>query len=344
MHKQLNVHTCGIDLDEFKHIFNQSLETCISFKLCDVLKGKKIIFSVDEKSLVPINGWGSNRYDSYCTKITTLQPIRESTIVAAIDSSDIQIAETEEGALYAIKSGIALAIDGHALMHFKIGPVLFYFSDETIRYSEIDHRLAKLVLLDSEYAKRLIRMRVERAIQMELSRHFTKSIILIDGPLKSSLFDKKSCGIKNIAENCSLYKNSLIGISKSTKLRILDRISVSLTKIPIPAYMDVDVIIKGLTHNTIGSNLLVKFGNNNSPILRVDLITANGDKDGALGKLLGNDSISSGYPETLRLAHHISTFTNTEVSCLRGHILSSYDVTELASEDIRRKLLSSISV
>jgi hypothetical protein len=108
--------------------------------------------------------------------------------------------------------------------------------------------------------------------------------------------------------------------------------------------MDVDVIIKGLTHNTIGSNLLVKFGNNNSPILRVDLITANGDKDGALGKLLGNDSISSGYPETLRLAHHISTFTNTEVSCLRGHILSNYDVTELASEDIRRKLLSSISV
>jgi hypothetical protein len=344
MHNQLNVPSCGINLNEFENIFNQSLESCISFKLYDVLKGKKIIFSVDERSLVPINGWGSSRYDSYCTKITTLNPIRERTIIAAIDSSDIQIAETEEGALYAIKSGIALAIDGQALMHFKIGPVLFYFSDETIRHSELDHRIVKLVLFDSEYAKRLMRVRVERAIQMELSRHFTKSIILIDGPLKSSLFDKRSHSIKKIAENCSLYKNSLIGISKSTKLKVLERISVPLTKVTRPAYIDVDLIIKGLTHNTIGSNLLIKFGNNNSPVLRADLITADGNKDKALGKLLGNDSVSCGYPETLQLAHHISTFTNTDISCLRGHILSNYDVIELASEDVRRRLLGSILV
>ena len=61
--------------------------------------------------------------------------------------------------------------------HFKIGPRLFYLSEDTLKQSELDHRIAKLVLFDSESAKRLIRVRVERAIQMELSSHFSRAII-----------------------------------------------------------------------------------------------------------------------------------------------------------------------
>ena len=126
---------------------------------------------------------------------------------------------------------------------------------------------------------------------MELSRHFKKSIILVDGSLKSSMFEDKSQGIRTVAENCSLIQNSIIGISKNTRFKILDRVSNPLTKIRVPAYMDVELIVKSLIRNTIGNNLLVKFGNNNSHILRVDVVTANGDKDESLGKLLGNDSM-----------------------------------------------------
>ncbi|MER3408458.1 MAG: hypothetical protein C4292_07050 [Nitrososphaera sp.] len=64
----------------------------------------------------------------------------------------------------------------------------------------------------------------------------------------------------------------------------------------------------------------------------------------ALGRLLGNDPVAIGYPETLRLAHHISTFTSTEVTCLRSHVLNTYEVTELAADDIRRTLLGSVMV
>jgi hypothetical protein len=152
---------------------------------------------------------------------------------------------------------------------------------------------------------------------MELSSHFTKSIILIDGSLKSSLFENKSQGITKVAENCLLNKNSIVGISKNTKIKILDSISSPLTKIHGPAYMDIEMIIKSLIRNTIGNNLLVKFGNNNSHVLRADVVTNNGKIEETLGRLLGNDSIAGGYPETLRLAHHISTFTSTEISCLR---------------------------
>jgi hypothetical protein len=106
--------------------------------------------------------------------------------------------------------------------------------------------------------------------------------------------------------------------------------------------MNIEMIIQSLSRSTIGNNLLVKLGNNNSPVLRADIVCPAGDIDNSIGKLLTNDSMAGGYPETLRLAHHVSTFSNTEIACLRGHLLSNYDVTELPSEDIRKTLLGSI--
>jgi hypothetical protein len=272
--------------------------------------------------------------------VTTISPIKENAIVAAIDSSSIKLAETEEGSLYGVKCGIAMAYGGRALMHFKIGPVLFYLGESTICESELEERLARLVLFDDELAKRLVRVRAERAVQKELASHFTNSIILIDGSLKASLFEDKERSLKKIAESCVLRKNMLIGISKGTKIKALDRAAAPLTKVPGPAYIEVDVIIKSLIRNTIGSNLMVKL-EKNCPVLRVDIV---GDRDESLGMLLGNDPMAGGYPETLRLAHYISTFTRTELTCLRSHVLNSYDVTELAADDIRSMLLGSISV
>ena len=323
----------GLDIGE-------SVSKCLAPKL-DVLKGKKIVFCYDDKKMMPVDGWGM-RSDPYnTTTVTTIRPIKENALVAAIDSSSLKLAETEDGSLYAIKCGVATAYASHTLMHFKIGPVLFYLSEKTVHESELEERLSRLVLLDDDLAKRLIRVRVERAVQKEIASHFTNSIILVDGSLKASLFEERERSISKISESSVLRKNMLVGISKSTKLKALDRAAAPLTKVPGPAYIEVDDIIKSLIRNTIGSNLMIKLEKGSSPILRADIV---GDVSQSLGMLLGNDMISGGYPETLRLAHHISTFTSTEVTCLRSHILNNYDVTELAAEDIRRTLLGSIPV
>ncbi|WP_148680911.1 DNA double-strand break repair nuclease NurA [Candidatus Nitrososphaera gargensis] len=318
----------------------ESVSNCLAPKL-DELKGKKIVFSCDDKKMIPVDGWGlrSNSY-SAATTVTTIRPIKENALVAAIDSSSVKLAETEEGSLYAIKCGIATAYAGRALMHFKIGPVLFYLSESTIRDSDLEDRLAKLVLLDDDFAKRLIRVRAERAVQKELASHFTNSIILVDGSLKASVFEDRERSLGKIAESCVLRKNMMIGISKGTRLKVLERAAAPLTKVPGPAYIEVDMIIKGLIRNTVGSNSMVKL-EKNSPILRADIV---GNRTEALGMLLGNDPVAGGYPETLRLAHYISTFTSTDMTCLRSHVLNSYDVTELAADDIRSMLLGSISV
>jgi hypothetical protein len=183
-------------------------------------------------------------------------------------------------------------------------------------------------------------VRAERAIQLELASHLRNSIILVDGSLRASVFEDRNRSMAKIAENCVLYRNLLAGVSKHTKLKILERAAAPLAKVPGPAYIEVDIIIKSLVKGSVGSNLMAKL-DRNTPVLRVDVV---GDRDRALGRLIGNDPIACGYPETLRLAHHISTFTGTEVTCLRSHVLNSYDVTELAADDIRRTLLGSMMV
>ena len=316
-----------------------SVSKCLPPTL-EELKGKKIVFSCDDKKMVPVDGWGLRSNPHAATTVTTIRAIKENALVAAIDSSSIKIAETEEGSLYGIKCGIATAYAGLALMHFKIGPMLFYLSESTIHHSELEERLARLVLIDDDYAKRLIRVRAERAVQKELASHFTNSIILVDGSLKASVFEDSERSIGKIAESCVLRKNIMIGISKGTRLKVLDRAAAPLTKVPGPAYIEVDMIIKSLIRNTVGSNSMIKL-EKSSPVLRADIV---GDRSESLGMLLGNDPVAGGYPETLRLAHCISTFTGTEMTCLRSHVLNSYNVIELAADDIRSMLLGSISV
>jgi hypothetical protein len=315
----------------------ESVSKCLSPKL-EELNGKKIMFSSDDKTRVPVDGWGTK--SPSCAVVTTIRPIRENTMVAAIDSSSIKLAETEDGGLYAIKCGVAMAYGGSPLMHFRIGPMLFYLSESTIYDSELDDRLARLVIADGDIARRLVRVRAERAIQFELAGHLRNSIILVDGSLRSSVFEDREISISKIAESCVLYRNQLAGVSKHTKLKVLERTAGPLSNVPGPAYIEVDTIIKSLVKGTVGSNLMAKFGGN-TPVLRVDIV---GDRDRALGRLLGNDPIAHGYPETLRLAHHVSTFTSTEVTCLRSHVLNNYGVQELAADDIRKTLLGSIIV
>lgn len=317
----------------------ESVSKCLAPKL-DRLKGRKIIFSKEDKKLIPCDGWGL-KAGQHAAVITNVRPTGEMAMVAAVDSSCVKVAETEEGSLYAIKCGIATAIGGRALMHFRIGPVLFYLSEDSAGESDIDQRLAKMILMDDEIAKRLVRVRAERAVQMELASHLVGATILVDGSLRSSIFEERRRSIAVISEEGAMRRNTIIGLSKATRLRALVRAGAPLSKIPGPAFLEVDVIVKSLIRNSVGSNLMVRL-DGTGPVLRADIVGTTGSE--SLGKLIANDAISGGYPETLRLAHHISTFTGTELTCLRSHVLNNYDVTELVAEDVRRTLLGSIPV
>jgi len=113
-----------------------------------------------------------------------------------------------------------------------------------------------------------------------------------------------------------------------------------LKAIPFSACIDTDYVIKSLARNTLGKNVLVKLGKNeNEYVLRADICSANGNEMESLERLIGNDVIFRSYPESLRIAHHISTFTNTEVSSLNGFVSRSYGVVEIDHTDSRKNLL-----
>ena len=335
MNAQLNTQDFG--LRNMQKILDfSSVDTFIKI---ENLRGKKIIFTPDDKFLVPSGGWGSSNpiYDSIV--INQIHPSNESCMVAGVDSSCIKIGETEDGILYAAKCGIAISMSSQIVMHFRIGPVIFYLTEGTLQNSDLDRRLVKVLLFDVDTAKRMIRTNIERSVQYELSKILQNSIILVDGSLKSSQYESRYCNYAKVLENCALRSNSLVGLSKCSKLKILDKVSQNLRTFKNPGTMDVSFIIKSMVKNSIGNNTLIKLSSNGL-IFRADVVSGfNKDYVATFGILLGNDSAPSGYPECLRLAHHVSCFSTTEVSGLRGHIINNYDVKELYTEDVRRNIL-----
>ena len=118
MHTQINLVQNSFGLRQLEALLEPSVNQCLSSNFGNLLKGKQIIFSDGETRLVPINGW-HNRSKCAGNTIVSLQPIKADATILAIDSSSIKIAETEEGALYAVKSGIATAFQGQTQAHFK---------------------------------------------------------------------------------------------------------------------------------------------------------------------------------------------------------------------------------
>lgn len=337
MNTQLNLPTnplAAINLGEMVNRFDRAINATLEPKL-DALMGKQVVFSPDEKEFSPMGGWEPKNYH---VDIHPIVGIDEPTPIAAIDSSCVFIGDTADGSIYSAKCGLALSFMGKPVMHFKIGPMLFYINDDVVHSANLNGKLAKFALFDTSAAKRMIRVRVERVIQNEISKFLANAVILVDGSLKSSVFEDRDNGFKHILQTCRANNNYLVGISKTTRLKVLEQLASLLIQKNTPCYTDVESIVRNLVSNVVGRPLLAKFSNNGL-VLRVDVLN---EPIEPLGRLLANDALSHGYPETLRLAHHVSIFTKTDVSCIRSFIISKFNTREMMYEDVRRTLLGSL--
>jgi hypothetical protein len=207
----------------------------------------------------------------------------------------------------------------------------------------LDHNILKLTLFNDDYAKKFLRINFERYIQFWLSKLVTNSIILIDGSIKYSIFENQFYSISKIIENSVINKNSLIGVSKNTKIKVLKYFSYPLLKSKNASFINIDMVITSLVRRTYGDHILVKFDNNKySNILRADVVAFDNDVNGSLGILLYNEFITNGYPSTLQLSHHVSTFSNTDLSSIQGFIKSNYFIKEIFHENVRNSILGSV--
>lgn len=326
---------------EFEKTFKNSMEMCFSEQLDEVLKGKRIMFSLgrDPRPVFPIQGWRSC-YQDCSIDPKVIHPSEKSTTIVSVDSSAIHLAETEDGLLFSTKSGIVISSSKQILHHIILGPMLLYLTKGSVDSSNLDNNLANLILMDSNSAKRLIRIRLERALQLNISRLFNDSILLVDGSLSPSVFENHDNTINRVIEVSSLNHNHVIGLCKNTRVRIFNQLETILQLIPEPACVDVDYLVKGLSRTKSGKNMLVKLGGyENDYVLRAEVCSANGNDLECLEELIGNDIIFRSYPESLRIAHHVSTFTDAEISSLKEHVLRSYGVVEIDRTITRKDLL-----
>jgi hypothetical protein len=222
----------------------------------------------------------------------------------------------------------------------KIGPLIFYLNEDALRNLRLEHNVSKLILFNDDYAKKFLRVNIERYIQFWLSKLVSDSIILIDGSLKSSIFENHFYDISKIIENSVINKNSIIGISKNSKIKILKYLSYPLIKSKVSSFVDINLIIRSLISRIHGDHLLVKLSSNQySNILRADVVSYNNDISGTLGTLLYNELIYFGYPSTLQLSHHVSVFSNTDLASMKSFIKSNYSVREISHENARSSVL-----
>ncbi|MEM3382498.1 MAG: DNA double-strand break repair nuclease NurA [Nitrososphaerales archaeon] len=289
----------------------------------------------------PIGGWPANEE----IEVNEFSTMSQPTVLSALDSSCIHVADVEDGSIYAARIASVFFYNQKPQNQVRIGPIIFYLNEQNLMDGEqSDKRLSKLILLDNSLAKSMIRIRLERAFAMELVKNLSRGIIMIDGSLRSSIFDVEGSGLLDILNLARKNDNKVIGISKSSRNRILNKLSGKLHSIgKAPIYSDIHQWISPIFKGIEGHILLVKF-TNDGLVFRVDISKFDDNFSDILSRIRYNDCFFRGYPESLRLAHHLSIFTSSDDMSIKSYLLKNIGVIELPAEDPRKIALGSLKV
>ena len=60
-----------------------------------------------------------------------------------------------------------------------------------------------------------------------------------------------------------------------------------------------------------------------------------------LGRIMWNDAFASGYPESLKVAHHLSIFSRAEDQALKAYVTKRFRVHQLHTFPLRKVALGS---
>ncbi|MFC1755739.1 hypothetical protein ACFL96_20505, partial [Thermoproteota archaeon] len=199
MNTQLNIPINSFQLVDPTHLI-ANIENQLNCEMAhnlNRLKDKKVIFNRNSSTeLKPINGWDVKTPE---LEAKPFAPSNRQITVAGIDSSCIQVAETDVGSVYAGRATAVFSQNGQISKYIRIGPIIYYMDD--INASKLSFEISgsdslkKLFLFDRSLAQQIIRERLERNIALELANMLSDSIIMIDGCLRYSKFEKRKTNL-----------------------------------------------------------------------------------------------------------------------------------------------------
>ena len=286
----------------------------------------------------------------YTIQSIPLEPVREETTIVGIDVSSIKIGETNEGIICAIRGTIVWK-EKNRYKYLRIGPFPLHITEEN--KTEIYHLLRQQSLsMPNEPLSHsnLINMPLklgnllERWIKMEIACTSQNSIILWDGSLTAGTNDNPTKTIAQILEISRNRLNTVLAFSKTTQIRLQGHQITDLTGHCKPPYL---LQINGFPTTAgpihfLGDVHVAKLTSNRLSFrLDIDKEITSEQQIEAVQRLLGNEMLFYGYPETLRLAHIYSTFTATEVIGIQRFITKQCKMEMINRPNIRRILFGS---
>ena len=249
-------------------------------------------------------------------------PVKEGRPVASIDSTCVLVGETAQGSLYAARTAVGISYEGSLRRFFRLGPILVYATSSG--FSGLSRRVPSpdldLLLSDNAVAERYIRNTVERKVISALADAEGEAIVMADGSLKHPL------GLFPGALRRPEKGTCLVGFSKSSNLILSEEVVSALSGVRGPSFYALD---EGPV-----STVLAKFAPDGL-VFRLDL--ASGEPPGtALGRILWNDAFASGYPDSLKVAHHLSVFSKAEDQALKAFVTKRFRVRQLHTFPLRK--------
>jgi len=310
------------------------------------LSGMKVFFRSDfAKEAIPLQNLESASGECPYPIRSFAAESKERSVVA-IDSSCALIGETEQGSIFAGRVAVVNALGSKITRYYRAGPFIFYMTmkylSEHLR-NYLPQKALRAIASDNSLAERFIRIKLERSAQLLSSKVNSGSIILIDGALKSSSLESKDHGLKELEESTESNENQLVGLGKSSALRIVSRAANLLQTFGDgETYFDITDTVRLFFSATEARVLVAKFSPN-SPVFRIDLSRKNSEMDSiVLSDLKRNDLFFRGYPESLRLAHHLSVFDSSTISSIRSFLSRKYGLIHIPSDDLRATILGKL--
>jgi len=277
-----------------------------------------------------------------------LKPLRKENVIAAIDTSTIKIGETNTGTVIAVRGANVWKQDGN-YRYTRIGPFIFHVTEENKNqvYNTLENAyFGTQHEPNHQNAPNLLQMPtriatlLERWLQKMLSRTISNGLILFDGSLTSGTADTPTQRIREILTTARKRANIVLAFSKMTSLRVNGHLITDLLPHHQPPYLLEADDFRPKPPVVLLGNIYVARLTRENYAFRVDIDqeVPSEARIEAVEKLLGNDIFSQSYPETLRLAHILCTFTANEVLAMQHFVTRKFGLHIVNRPDMHRLL------
>lgn len=276
-----------------------------------------------------------------------LIPQHQETTISAVDTSTIKIGETNTGIIIAVR-GATVWKQNKKYNYTRLGPFLFHLTEENKNtvYNNLEKAYFNLSSNAHQASPPLMQMPtrlaslLERWLQTMLARTINHSVMLFDGSLTSGTFDTPAQRLREILFAARKNNNTVLAFSKATTLRINGYLITDYLPTHDGPYL---LETTGLRFKPpiipMGDVYVAKLNKSNMAFrLDIDQELPIQAKMEAVERLLGNDVLQQSYPETLRLAHILCTFTATEVLAMQHFITRRHGIQILNRPDMHRLL------